>query len=403
MSAVQVSQSCYDKYHAIQVLPAAMRDDVDQLAGHFYTSHEFQTVFIDGLVPWNALVGVPNIGHAAVADLLISRAACAALSANFDPLIEQAAHAHKIAMVAALDGREALQFTNESNPLIKFHGCLVRDRPNTLWTQAQITEAPVQDRVRTCSDWMRLQLPGKDLLVIGFWTDWGYLNDVIATALDAGNFNSVTVIDPTDSADLEAKAPRLWTMLNAGTGNFLHIQVSGSEALEELRIAFSRFWLRRFYALGEHLVIDAGMPYVAMDPIMGSVDDYYRCRCDAEGRPYDLATQKKTPPDDAQQAAFFHHLLMQAGAHRDGAWYLFGGRRIRIVNGGGHGMNSVRERFKEPPASGQPDIVVCAGAIDLKTPGTVISSGTGLSVVRPGPGAGPLWLTLEQARTELGI
>lgn len=185
MSAVDVSRSCYDKYHAIEALPAAMRDDIDQLAGHFYTSHQFQTVFIDGLVPWYALVGIPNKGHEAIADFLITRAVYAALSANFDPLIEQAAQAHKIAMVAALDGREALHFVNESNPLIKFQGCLIRDRPNTLWTQAQLAEPPIQDRVTTCSEWMRLQLPGKDLVVVGFWTDWGYLNDVIVDALDA--------------------------------------------------------------------------------------------------------------------------------------------------------------------------------------------------------------------------
>src|SRR5258706_288899 len=188
-----------------------------------------------------------------------------------------------MAMVGASDGREALQFVNESNPLIKFHGCLIRDRPNTLWTQAQLAEPPIQDRVRTCSEWMRLQLPGKDLFVIGFWTDWGYLNDVIADALDAGTFNSVTIIDPRDSADLQAKAPRLWNILNAGSANFNHIRGSGSEALEELQIAFSRTWLRRFYAFGRPLVEQAGLPYAAIEPDMDG-GDCYRCRCDAEGK-----------------------------------------------------------------------------------------------------------------------
>lgn len=401
LSAVEVSRVCFDQYQPLP-LPAAMRDDIDLLAGHFYASHEFGTVFMGRLVPWNSLVGVPNVGHAAVADFLISRAVYAVLSANFDPLIEQAAHAHKIAMIGALDGREALQFTNDSNPLIKFHGCLVRDRPNTLWTQAQLGTAPIQDRVSTCSDWMRLQLPGKDLVVIGFWTDWGYLNNVIADALNAGDFNSVTVVDPSDSATLEAKAPELWDMLNAGTANFVHVRGSGAEALEELRVAFSRFWLTRFYALGKALVEAVGLPYADIEPDM-TCEDSYMCRCDAEGRPYNFAAQKKTPSADGAQAAFFHHLLIQAGADRDGAWYILAGRRIRIVNGGGQGLNSVRERYKEPPASKQPDIVVCAGAIDLPTPGLVISSGAGLSVVRPAPGAGPRWLTVEQARAELGI
>src|ERR1700739_622982 len=89
MSAVAVSRACYDKYQPIQTLPPALRDDIDQLAGHFHGTHEFESVFIGSLVPWRELTGQPNEGHAAVSDLLISRAADAALSANFDFLIEQ--------------------------------------------------------------------------------------------------------------------------------------------------------------------------------------------------------------------------------------------------------------------------------------------------------------------------
>jgi hypothetical protein len=85
---------------------------------------------------------------------------------------------------------------------------------------------------------MKLVLPGKDLLVIGFWTDWGYLNDVLAKALTAGGFNSVTVVDPTCSAALQTKAPALWKNLTNGTTHFQHIQASGSDALAELQIAF---------------------------------------------------------------------------------------------------------------------------------------------------------------------
>ena len=98
MSAVRVSRACYDKYHPIKALPAEMRDDIDQLAGHFLATGEFESVFIGSLVPWNDLVGQPNHGHAAVADFLICGAADAVLSANFDTLIEQWALDRKIAM-----------------------------------------------------------------------------------------------------------------------------------------------------------------------------------------------------------------------------------------------------------------------------------------------------------------
>ena len=88
MSAVQVSRTCYDKYLPIMELPPGLRDDVEQLAGHFCSNGELESVFLGTLVPWNDLVGQPNKGHAAVADFLICGAAVGALSANFDPLIE---------------------------------------------------------------------------------------------------------------------------------------------------------------------------------------------------------------------------------------------------------------------------------------------------------------------------
>lgn len=109
-------------------------------------------------------------------------------------------------------------------------------------------------------------LPGKDLLVIGFWTDWGYLSDVFANALNVAAFASVTVVDPAASAALQAKAPNLWTKLSAGTTNFRHIQASGADALDELRTAFSKVWLKRFYAMGQALIVADGKTYSAVDP-----------------------------------------------------------------------------------------------------------------------------------------
>ncbi len=66
-------------------------------------------------------------------------------------------------------------------------------------------------------------------------------------------------------------------------------------------------------------------------------------------------------------------------------------------------MNSVKGRYKESPAAAQPDIVVCAGAQDLSVPGNLISAGDDKSIVRPSGGGTARWMTLEQARGELGI
>jgi hypothetical protein len=402
MSAVRVSNACYDKYEPTRVLPVALRGDIDALAAHFHATNEFKGLFIGSLVPWNDLVGVPNPGHAAVADLLISRAARAALSANFDVLIEQWAMSHKIALQGALNGHEATEFAALSGPLVKFHGCLMRNQPETLWTRAQLAEPTIADRVATCSNWMRLQLPGKDLLVVGFWTDWGYLNDVVADALDAGAFTSVTVIDPADSAALKAKAPTLWARLTGGTAYFQHLRASGADALAELRTAFSKVWMRKFFALGKALVEAEGRTYSAIDPAMTG-DDLYDCRRDAEGVPYSRAAQSKEPPPQGAQASFFHHLLVTAGATRAGSSYEYEGKRIRIVQGAGQALHVVRERYIEPPGSPQPDIVVCAGSLAPAVKGKLISSGTTASIVRPAGGGVAHWMTLEEARGELAL
>jgi hypothetical protein len=146
--------------------------------------------------PWNLLGGAPNRGHEAIGDFLVCRAAHAALSANFDTMIERWAEQRKVAMSGAIDGHEAGRFTNVCSPLLKFHGCMHRSRNTTLWTRGQLGEASVQTRIDSCSQWINLHLPGKHLVVVGFWTDWGYLNDVLADAFNVANAFSVTVVDP---------------------------------------------------------------------------------------------------------------------------------------------------------------------------------------------------------------
>jgi hypothetical protein len=402
LSAVQVSRTCYDKYRPILELPASMRDDVAQLAGHFYGTGEFESVFLGALVPWDRLVGQPNIGHAAVADFLICGALEGALSANFDPLIEHWASMRKIDMLGALTGQEAATSGRDRGPLVKFHGCLTRDKSRTLWTQAQVADAVIAARIASCSAWMNLNLPGKDLLVVGFWTDWRYLNDVIVNALNVDRFGSVTVVDPKKYSDLESTAPGLWARLLGGTAHFLHVPASGSDALNELRSEFSKVWARKFFDLGRTPLETAGKKYSAVDPAM-TCDEFYSFRQDAEGIPYHEAARQKTPPASAAAASFFQLLLIDAKADRKGAWYEHGGKVIRVIHGAGEAVSTVQGRYREPPAALKPNLVVCAGALDIPVPGRLISLGAGASVVRPGTGGGVPWLTLEQARLELKI
>jgi NAD-dependent SIR2 family protein deacetylase len=403
-TAAKVAEVCYDAYQPIAALPPALRNDIDGLAEYFHQRGDFKPIFIGRLVPWDDLVGCPNSGHAAIADLLISRAAHAALTANFDPLVERWAEEHKVAMRGALTGQEAVEFVATSNPLLKFHGCLQRDRDQTLWTKPQLLESEIVNRVSSCSQWMNLHLPQKDLVVVGFWTDWGYLNSVLVGAFTIANARSVTVFDIGTTANLERKAPDLWAKLNALSARFEHVQISGADALEQLRTAYSRVWVKRFYALGEPMMQAAGgtSPATA-SPEDLECDSLYDLRRDAEGVPYNRAARTKTPPVESASSAFAQLRLLEAGATKRGSWLEHGGQTIRVVNGAGRALATVEGKYKEPTTLSQPDVVICAGAIDLGVPATLIASGSGASILRPAPGGGSRWITLDRAQAEFGI
>ena len=132
-------------------------------------------------------------------------------------------------------------------------------------------------------------------------------------------------------------------------------------------------------------------------------EELYNLRRDAQGVPYNRAATLKDPAPNAAQAAYVHMMLLNVGAINAGAWLVHRGRSIRVINGGGRGLTALRGEYKEPTTIMQSDIVVCAGAIDLGVPTRVIATGRGASMIRPSPGGSAKWLTLEQARRELGL
>ena len=75
---------------------------------------------------------------------------------------------------------------------------------------------------------MAANLRQKDLLVVGFWSDWEYLNAVIGAALIDVQPLSVTVIDLSPTNALEQKAPQLWEIAHAENVTFEHVQESGA-------------------------------------------------------------------------------------------------------------------------------------------------------------------------------
>ena len=404
-AAWRVAGMCFDEYSLTidPLIDPVLRDDLEALAEHFVGLNLLKTVFIEHLVPWNEFERPPNPGHAAVADFLITKTVVAGLSSNYDKLIERCAWDYGADFRGSLDGDQATVASHKQAPLLKFHGCSHIDRGSTVWAPSQLHNDPtISDRIAKSKIWMAANLRQKDLLVVGFWSDWDYLNQLLDGAVQGLDPLSVTVIDPSPIANLQTKAPGLWTLAHQPQVTFSHIQGSGADALDELRRAFSESYARKVLASGR--TVFEATTGVVCDPAWLSVagldgEALYDWRRDAEGVPAGKPAMSKTP-QNVDLLGYFHLLLRRAGAVQQPLGYSLAGRSIRVVNGAGSELSTVAKRFIEAPAIPTADVFVAVGSADLGLPSHLVRPGTAGSVVRPGSGG--RWFTIEQAQMELG-
>jgi len=407
-SAARVAEMCFDKYQltANANCNPALRDDLGSLAEHFAALGlgTLKSVFIESLVPWRDFVRPSNAGHASIADFLITRAAVAGLSSNYDTLIEHRAKDYGFDFRSALDGDEANVHARTQGPFLKFHGCADKDRTCTVWAPSQLhADATIARRITSCTTWMAANLRQKDLLVVGFWSDWGYLNQIVGSALQGVDPLSVTVVDLSGADQLQNKAPELWALSHVDNVEFHHVQESGAEALDELRREFSKNYLRQ--------VIDAGKVAfeqetgTACDPAWLAVADFdsetlYSWRRDAEGVPA-IEPAIRRQPGDCQVLGFFHLLIRRAGAQPHAQGYELHGRIVRVINGAERFLEHLQCRFVEAPAALTADIVVAVGAIVLGRPDNIVRDGRVGDFIRPK--AGGERFDFDGARAELNI
>jgi hypothetical protein len=404
-SAPQIAELCFDQYR-MSVDPdcdPALRTDLAALAEHFVTKNTLKTLFIERLVPWAEFVRPPNSGHAAIADFLITRAAVAGVSSNYDTLIERVAWDYGFDFRASLDGDEAIVDAGNQGPLLKFHGCSHRDRSSTVWALSQLQDPIIAARIAKSKTWLAANLRQKDLLIVGFWSDWEYLNNIIGPAIGDVKPLSVTVVDLSGAEQLQQKAPDLWTLAHAENVTFHHVQESGAEVLDDLRRAFSKNYLRQVFAAGQATFEQhIGAP---CDPAWLDVADFtsetlYCWRRDAEGAPSGRPATKMRP-GNCEALGFFHLLLRQTGAEQHAEGYAMNGRTVRIINGADTILSNLRSRYIEAPAALTADVVVAVGSLDFGLPGNVVRQGRVGDVIRPE--AGGVWYDVPGAREELNI
>jgi hypothetical protein len=229
----------------------------------------------------------------------------------------------------------------EHKPLLKLHGCASRNRDEILWSRKQIVGAQAErslvDRIEFWRLWLQAHLQGRDLVIVGFWTDWAYLNGVLENALGGINPAVVYLIDPVPAADLNKKAPGLWSLAHRDGVQFHHIQQSGADFLKELRDLFNRKFFQRTLhqsiSTFKALIGAATVPKPMALPAEITSAELYELRRDLCGIPNDQVVRQKTPTADMELVGAAHLGLMARGAVLEGTRYrTANGETVRVAD-----------------------------------------------------------------------
>lgn len=135
-------------------------------------------------------------------------------------------------------------------PNVKLHGCFRRDPQQTLWSTRQLQVDPFHDRVKEFTEWLPSVLLERDLLSVGFRSDWSYLNDVLSSVIRESQANRIVLVNPSDPQILQTKAKGLWELAHQDSVEFIHEREYGKDFLTELRQAYSFNFMRRLVSSG---------------------------------------------------------------------------------------------------------------------------------------------------------
>jgi|GEM_PF-567937 len=391
-SAAKIAQDAKTEYDARYggirpPLPLAIEEQANQ----FFDAGELG-VYLKEYVDQDVFAAQPNAGHVAVADLLLSQGLQAAVTTNVDILIETAGQGLMGQVFTGIEGSAVAAPPGGAAPLLKIHGCWLQERDHTVWAPGQVTAAPVVGRIASSATWLQTALLDKDLLIVGYSTDWDYLNEVLQQTLGAVSPASVLVVDPSNTAQFITKAPQLAALADRAKKGSFHLQLSGADFLDELRLKFSKVFIRRAIAKGvpEFEAITGRAPVTASQeaPDLDN-DNLWRIRRDLLGcKPNKPARQPGPHNEPAVGLTLLQ--LREAGGTPSGPYWNVGGRVVRVIRAAGEFLHALEGEYMwdMPPVSA-PDIVVAVGAEDVFLPAHLARRPDG-SIAR---GAGPGWMT----------
>jgi len=403
-SAAALAASAKKKYAArFGVGRPPLADGIEEQAEFFFERGDLGTLYLKTLIDADAFASPFNEGHSAVADLLLTGSACTAVSTNVDTLIEDAGHALFGQIRCGIDREAVAGLPNDVSPLLKIHGCWRLDQTNTVWASGQLTTDPVMSRVNGSAAWLNHRLVDKDLVVIGYFTDWDYLNGVLEKALGEVSPSRVVVVDRGDGDWLAAKAPVFNALGNRARSEFLHVQATGNDFLQTLRLRFCQSFVRGVVHAGADAfaqLYDRRPDPSWLEPSAAETSSLYALRRDLEGVLPNEPARRREPADGPAVGLTILELL-NAGASSDGQYWLLNGKRIRVLNSGNQLLRGLEIAYgREAPPLTPADMVIAVGAETDTLVAHVVRGGTAPTVAR---GTSGVWLTLSDAFRELGL
>lgn len=351
-SALEIAKHCANLYNLnySNRLPKELESDIEKMAEYFWDKDSFVSIFLRRLLPLDKFRGVPNRGHMALVDFLYSKVLKFVVSTNVDTLVERAAEkmGEQTFYATVLESEIDTPWPYY-NPYFKIHGCSDRDLDRTLWCHSQLAGDPtLKIRLKAFEDWISTNLKSKDIIIIGFWSDWIYLNEILERCVRDLQANWVVVIDLSDTETLKTKAPRLWDWVERGKIQFKHIQVSGADFLDDLRGEFCRNYIERIFKISLNKYEEAignkfkGEMQLAEEL---TVEDLSNLRSDFTGTPRNRVARSKIPDDTDEVAGFFHLSLLDNKAILKKSYYHFENYIIRLINAKGQFLSSIKSKY----------------------------------------------------------
>jgi hypothetical protein len=403
-SAAALAAKAKQKYDGLYgVTRDPLPVDVEDQAEFFFRRGELATVYFRSLIDPNAFSGQPNPGHHAIADLLLVGGIQTAVTTNVDSLIETAGHLLLGQVAIGIDGNTIAMLAPEIAPLLKIHGCRTCDPDNMVWAPGQLEVEPVAGRIRSSQQWLGVRLLDRNLVIIGYWTDWDYLNELLERTLGAVRPAQVIVVDPADADNFRAKAPVLYALGQRAATAFHHVSASGSDFLQSLRLEFSRSFLRQVLHAGasgyQELTGAVPLPAWTEPPDLDN-DMLWRVRRDLEGRsPTEPALDRNPPTEELLGLTLLQ--LRAGGAVADGSYWVLNGRRIRVLRALNRPLHRIKAAFeRETAPTIAAEIIVAVGAEAQTLPSDIVRGETLPTIAR---GDVSRWMTRSEAVKELGL